>query len=194
MVEYVWPDLKNRARPKATFELNIYLVPTRPERVSRSDGVKLVEWLTARGIVGAPFDRGLGWLAPGPFSHLLFSPSAGERPAFEYLIVHNGEEQFVPNAHTGRFGARCSHCGDWLDDELHAFLRNPGEVGVDGEGLVCSCGMSTPIRTLGCEIDTAVTPFFVNLCHVDSAQLCPETQLAIEAVLGSPVRVLRERL
>ena len=194
MVEYIWPDLKNRARPKATFELNIYLVPAQPERLGRSSGCQLVEWLREEGVVGDAFDRGLGWLVPGPASHLLFSLDAGERPAFEYLIVHDGEPQFVPNAHTGRFGARCSHCGDWLDDELHAFLREQGEAGVQGEALVCPCGASTPVRDLQCEIETAVTPFFLNLCHVDSAQLRSEMLRAMEAVLGSPLRVLRERL
>ncbi len=193
-VEYVWPDRKNRSRPKATYELNVYVVPEDPRGLGPHALQRVVDWLIAEGIVGCVYDQGLGWFAPGERSDLLFADVRAGDQAFEYVILYAGSSyQFVPNAHTGRFGATCPVCRGDLDEVLHAFVQQ-GTGDASSHALRCSCGVQTPVARLDCAIETAVTPAYLNFCHVNSGELRDGARAAIEAAMGRPIRIVRERL
>jgi hypothetical protein len=193
-VDYVWPDRKNRQRPKATYELNVYVVPVDPRGLDPDAVPNVMRWLKDEGIVGQVYDEGLGWFAPGARSDLLFTDVRPGEYAFEYVIPYVGPAfQFVPNAHTGRFGATCPVCRGDLDELLHAFVRqSTGDAST--HALQCACGELTPVDRLGCAIETAVTPAYLNFCHVNSGELRDDVRAAIEGMLGQPTRILRERL
>ncbi len=193
-VDYVWSELNNRQRPKATYELNVYLVPEDPRAADPGALSRVVRWFEQERIVGSFYDVGLGWLAPGERSELLFADVRPGELGFEYLIPYVGTaSQFVPNAHTGRFGARCSACGGTLDDSLHDYIQR-GDEDASTAALLCACGRRTPLERVVCDIETAVTPAYLNFCHVNSGELRAESRSAIEDVLGCGVRLVRERL
>ena len=192
--DYVWPERRNRERPRATYELNVYLVPEHPAAIDAGNWGEVLSWLQRERIVGCYFDEGLGWLAPGERSSHLFVDARPGELGFEYLIPYWGSaSQFVPNAHTGRFGAKCAGCGGDLDEALHEFIqRGTGDAAVDA--LVCGCGKRTRVAQLHCGIDTVVTPAYLNFCHVNSGELQADARRALESQLGGSVRVVRERL
>ena len=192
--DYAWPERRNRERPRATYELNVYLVPERPTAIDARDWRDVLSWLERERIVGCYFDEGLGWLAPGERSAHLFADARPGELGFEYLIPYWGAtSQFVPNAHTGRFGATCASCGGDIDEALHEFIqRGAGDASTDT--LMCRCGERTRVAQLDCAIDTVVTPAYLNFCHVNSGELRSDAQRAIESHLGGPIRVVRERL
>ena len=193
-VDYVWPDRKNRERPKATYEINVYVVPEDPDQLDPGALRRAVEWLASARIVGRVYDVGLGWLAPGEHSDRLFADVRAGHDAFEYLIPYAGPGfQFVPNAHTGSFGATCPACGGDLDEALHAFVQE-GTDDASTHALRCSCGERTSVGRVSCAIETAVTPVYLNFCHVNSGELRDEARSALEAAMGRPIRVVRERL
>lgn len=184
----------HRCRTKSTFELNLYLVPERPDTVPVGVGVRWQRHLERRGIVGPYFDLGLGWLGPGPCARAAFPQASAARAPFDCVIVWDGAPELVPNAHTGRFGALCA-CGAELDDELHAMLAAQGAGAAPVvTGLTCACGRTTPWSELVTELPLVLTGAYLNFCHVDCVELAPELVADLAALAGSPLRVLHERL
>jgi hypothetical protein len=181
-------------------ELNVFLAaaipPLRSPDDIRRDAVALLE---RRGIIDGFYDEELGWYAAGPRSGEVFSAKS-ENPAFEYAIVYSRREaHFVPDSHTGGFGAMCTQCLSDLDEEVYALLNEQGEgddaVDVSGAAFTCpTCRLAIPLTALHAEIATAVTRFFVNFCVVDTFEISPDLIQALEALVGTPIRVIPERL
>lgn len=199
----VWPAHRNRARSKSTFELNLYLLPAE-ERLGREFVRRALHWLRQMDIVDGYYDVGLGWHAPGLGSWGLIGSEPPEHHAehasraFEYLIVHEGPRaEFVPNAHTGPFGARCG-CGSSLDEAVYEYLARQSAGRVSDalqDILTCQrCGKVVPLAALPCEIETAVTSAYLNFCHLDSDSIAPEVLTRMEELAGGPLKQVRERL
>ncbi|MBN2194369.1 MAG: hypothetical protein JW751_16250 [Polyangiaceae bacterium] len=190
----MWLPRNNRSRARATFEVNLYLVPQRPEEVSARVADELVRHLERREIVGPFYDLALGWLAPGRRSGGAFPQALPDRPAFEYAFAYEGVPELVPNAHTGSFGAVCA-CGADLDEKVHAFLEAQAAGAPARDARIrCACGRATPLDEVSSEVPLAVTGLYVNFCHVDSTEVDPGLLAELGAIVGSPLRVLRERL
>lgn len=203
-----------RLRPKATFELNLYVFPNERPSERHSDRClprtdehapvtsfvhQAVQWLREREIVGGTFDDELGWLAPGAHSGRLFDRESNDYPSFEYLILRDESTyEFVPNAHMGRFGASCPSCGSSLDDVVHEYLERQGSGlirDVRREPFRCQgCSLLIPPGALQCDIETGVTKTYLNFCHVESDALSPKLVAELEGFLGSSIRQVQERL
>jgi hypothetical protein len=182
-------------------EWNLFLVPEDEPRPSqRGVGDQVLRYLEDSGIVEGFYDEDLGWHAAGPNCARLFTNPDADGPAFEYAVIYDRPAaHFVPDSHTAGFGARCGSCGADLDEALYRFLEKQGE-GADAQdvadlAIACSsCGRATPVSSVKAEIDTAVTRFYLNVCVVDSFELSPTVMRDLERIVGSPLRVIRERL
>ena len=182
-------------------EHNIFLVPVdEPFRHCREVSEKVLAFLRERRIVGGCYDEELGWHAAGEHSAQLFSEGTADNPAFEYLIVYDREAaHFIPDNHTGRFGASCSACNAFLDEVIYEFLNEQGEgedaLDVRDTAIKCPiCQHPNQLIRLRSEIPTAVTTFYLNFCDVDSFEIADDVQVQIERILGSKLRVIPERL
>jgi hypothetical protein len=183
--------------PRGFAETNLYLVPAgqwealQPRLVSQ----RVTGYLESRGILGGVYDAELGWLSPGEHARELFSESV-DHPGFEYLIVYeHGVAQFVPNAHTGRFGIHCKACGASQDEALHALLLDPDANVEAGTRLACeACGASQPLSGLHGKVEMAMTCFYLNFCNVSSTRLAPDILRDLEARVGAGLRLIVERL
>jgi hypothetical protein len=178
-------------------ETNLYLVPA-PEAEAlhpRLVGQRVVAHLRRLGIIAGMYDSRLGWLGAGRRAAELFRDR--NAVGFEYLIVYEGSSaQFVPNAHTGAFGAVCQHCGSSLDEALRALLRDEQHRGDARERRVrCDvCGTEQALGDLRCQHDSALTCFYLNFCNVSSIELAPKVMSELESLVGAELRVVLEQL
>lgn len=181
-------------------EWSLYLVPAVEPSSGQGVGEKVLRHLEDSGIVEGFYDEALGWHAPGPNSARLFADPQTDGPAFQYLVIYDrAAARFVPDSHMGGFGAICGTCDADLDGALYELLEQHGQ-GADApdaaeSALVCpSCGRATPLAALRTRVDTTVTRFYLNVCAVERFDLSPSALRALEGLVGSPLRVIRERL
>ncbi len=180
-------------------ETNIFLVPIdEPGGPRRDLKARVLSYLTEVGIIDGFYDEDLGWYAAGAKSGQLFGGTAAQ-PAFEYAIIYDRQQaHFVPDSHTGGFGARCTTCEAGLDEAVYQMLEDQGEdedaVDMAHASIRCSCGAELPLVSLRTEIDTAVSRFYLNFCHVDSLAVDPTILSKLAALVGAPLRLVGERL
>lgn len=193
----LWPNLSHRARRKSTYELNLYLVPSGEPCPTEEVYQAILRWMDERGIVRGFIDDTLKWLAPGPRSAELFR-QRGADVAFEYLIPYFGSRtEFVPNAHTSGFGARCRRCGEDLDEQLDAWLRQGDAVRGDARTAVLACPrchLRNSLPELQTAIPYATANLYLNFCHVSSQEVCPEALASLAQLAGVEFCVVLERL
>ena len=181
-------------------ETNVYIVPGDSLRDRQGLRTEVVAFLENTGIVAGFYDADLGWYAAGKKSHDLFAIPVRPGPAFEYLIVYDGvAARFVPDSCSAGYGATCLACGASIEDELYELLDEQGDdddpVDVTGRALRClECHALNELGSLSCEIETALTRFYLTFCHVDTLVLSPSVLQGLQRLLGSPLRILSERL
>ncbi|MBN1605516.1 MAG: hypothetical protein JW940_02730 [Polyangiaceae bacterium] len=182
---------------KGFSETNLYLVPASDAEAlqPRLVGQQVIAHLRRLGIVAGMYDSRLGWLAAGQRAAELFRDK--NAAGFECLIVYDGPSaEFVPNAHTGTFGAVCKRCGCCLDEALRALLRDEQQRGDARERRVSceACGTSHRLGELRCRHDCALTCFYLNFCNVGSVELAPKVMSELDALVGAELRVVIEHL
>jgi hypothetical protein len=180
---------------------NVFLVPAdEPGPKRRSIKRKVLALLERRGIVKGFYDEELGWYAAGPRSSDLFNGLDAGAQAFEYAIIYDRRAaHFVPDSHTGGFGARCGGCGATLDDVLYDLLDEQGEdedaKDMTNASIVCpGCKQANALTSLSAEVETAVSRFFINFCVVDTFDVAAAVVSELEAIVGAKLRIIPERL
>ena len=182
-------------------ERSVYLVPVdEPSPRMRDVRDRVVAFLKRRGVIDEFYDKSLGWYAAGSRSADLVCNIAGDDPAFEYAIVYDRKEaHFVPDSHSGDFGANCLHCQADLDPTLYDMLEEQGDLDdaqdMADYSVTCpSCNRPNSLRILNSEIDTALTRFFINFCCVDTFDLNAEIISELERIVDAKLRIIPERL
>jgi hypothetical protein len=184
-------------------EINIFIVPTEePLKFRKGLGKTINEYLENKGITEGLYDQDLGWLAAGNNSGVIF-PNINisqDDAAFEYAIIYNRDAaHFVPDAHSGGFGAKCTACNTELDDILYEFLDEQGEgdnaIDVSSKSLLCpECNLPNPLVSLDTAIETCVSKFYLCFCVVDEIKVNPKIIKELEALVGSKLKIIPERL